>query len=738
MSIRERRLAAPRRDRLSAHHQGRVRRRRTRHARGRNAGRIRGLLEEARGEARAAFGNGAVFLERYIRAREAHRSADPRRPPRQYRASHERDCSVQRRHQKVVEVAPAVESRPMRCASALAKPPSARRAKPATTTPARSSFWSMPTRGELFFIEVNPRIQVEHTVTEMVTGIDIVRSQILIAQGHTLHGPEIDLPQQERDSAVRLRAAVPRHHRRSGEQIHAGLRQDPDLPLAGGIRRPAGRRLGLRRRGHHAVLRFAAGEDHAPGAAISTGLPAHGSRAARVPHPRREDEHSVPRKRGQQPEFRAGDVTTRFSMRRRSCSQFTPRDRATKLLTYLGEVDRQRQPGGRGQAEARANLGAAPVPRARSVGSRRPARGSCSTNSGPEKFAEWTLRRSGCCSPTRHFAMRISRCWRRACAPTTCSRSRTSWRTGCRICSAWRCGAARPSTSRCAFCCEDPWQRLRRLREAIPNICFQMLLRASNAVGYTAYPDNVVAEFIYEAARAGHRYLPHLRFAELAAEHEGRDGGGAQDRHGSAKPRSATPATSSIPARTNIRLSITSAWRRSWRRWARTSWRSRTWPGLCKPVRRREAGAGRCARRSDSDPLPYARHERHQCGLDPEGGEAGVDVADGAIASMSGTTSQPNLNSIVAALEHTPRDTGLDLDALNECADYWEDVRSYYAPFDTGPQVRHRRSLSARDAGRPVHESERAGRVDGPGRSGGPRSRARTPTSTWRSATSSR
>ena len=118
--------------------------------------------------------------------------------------------------------------------------------------------------------------------------------------------------------------------------------------------------------------------------------------------------------------------------------------------------------------------------------------------------------------------------------------------------------------------------------------------------------------------------------------------------------------------------------------------------------------------------------------------DAGVDVADGAIASMSGTTSQPNLNSIVAALAHTQRDTGLDLDALNQCADYWEVVREYYAPFDTGPEVRHGRSLPARDARRAVHQSQGAGRIDGPGRAlARDRAHLRRRQS-WPSATSSR
>ena len=144
------------------------------------------------------------------------------------------------------------------------------RGQPATTTPARSNSWSTRIRGEWFFIEVNPRIQVEHTVTEMVTGIDLVRSQIQIAQGHDAARARDEPAAAGRGAAARLRAAVPHHHRGSGEQLHAGLRQDSHLPLARRLRHPAGWRIGVRRRGHHAVLRFAAGEGDGVGPRLSS------------------------------------------------------------------------------------------------------------------------------------------------------------------------------------------------------------------------------------------------------------------------------------------------------------------------------------------------------------------------------------------------------------------------------------------------------------------------------------
>ena len=157
---------------------------------------------------------------------------------------YERDCSVQRRHQKVVEVAPAVSLDPkIRAALADAAVTLARAA--GYYNAGTVEFLVDADTGEWFFIEVNPRIQVEHTVTEMVTGIDLVRCQIQVAQGLALHGPEMNLPRAGPRAALRLRPAVPHHHRGSGEQLRARLRQDSHLPLARRIRHPAGRRLGL-------------------------------------------------------------------------------------------------------------------------------------------------------------------------------------------------------------------------------------------------------------------------------------------------------------------------------------------------------------------------------------------------------------------------------------------------------------------------------------------------------------
>src|SRR5438874_220478 len=236
------------------------------------------------------------------------------------------------------------------------------------------------------------------------------------------------------------------------------------------------------------------------------------------------------------------------------------------------------------------------------------------------------------------------------------------------------------------FLLEDPWSRLRRLREAIPNICFQMLLRASNAVGYTAYPDNVVREFIFRAAEEGIdifrifdslNWLPNMSVAMDAVKKTG------------AVCEAAVCYTGDIldPRRTKYSLAYYVNMAKELERMGADILAIKDMAGLLKPY-----AAGQLVKAlSDAVDLPIHFHTHDTSGINAasilKASDAGVDVADAAIASMSGGTSQPNLNSIVEALRNTPRDTQLDIETLNECSDYWETVRTYYLPFDSGPKA---------------------------------------------------
>src|SRR5439155_1158634 len=236
------------------------------------------------------------------------------------------------------------------------------------------------------------------------------------------------------------------------------------------------------------------------------------------------------------------------------------------------------------------------------------------------------------------------------------------------------------------FLHEDPWHRLRVLRESIPNICFQMLLRGANAVGYASYPDNVIIEFIREAYAQGIdifrifdslNSIENMRVSIDAALETG------------AVCEAAICYTGDIldKGRPKYSLKYYVAMAKQLEKLGTHFLAIKDMAGLCKPYAAFELVK---ALREEVD-VPIHFHTHDTSGINSasvlKAADAGVDVADAAIAAMSGGTSQPNLNSIVEALCHTPRDTRLDVDTLNECSDYWETVRTYYLPFDSGPKA---------------------------------------------------
>ncbi len=235
------------------------------------------------------------------------------------------------------------------------------------------------------------------------------------------------------------------------------------------------------------------------------------------------------------------------------------------------------------------------------------------------------------------------------------------------------------------FLLEDPWKRLSALREKIPNICFQMLLRASNAVGYTAYPDNVVREFIAESAAQGIdifrifdslNWMPNMKVAVEATLKTGR------------LCEAAICYTGDIldPSREKYSLDYYVRLAKELKSMGTHVLGIKDMAGLLRPY----AAYKLVKTLREETGLPIHLHTHDTSGINAatilKAADAGVHVADGAISAMSGTTSQPNLNSVVAALAHTERDTGLSFDALTKCSDYWEVVRSYYTPFDNAPK----------------------------------------------------
>jgi pyruvate carboxylase len=639
-------------------------------------------VEEARREAGAAFGNDAVFLERFIK-RAKHVEVQIL-GDRHGNVLHlyERDCSVQRRHQKVVEIAPAFSVSPQiraaLCDAAVALAKTAGYYNAGTV-----EFLVDADSGEWFFIEVNPRVQVEHTVTEVVTGIDIVRCQIQIAQNHDLHGTVIGLPPQKE---------VPLH----GFALQCRVTTEdpannfvPDYGKIHTYRSPAG--FGIRLDGASAY-----------GGAVIT--PYYDSLLVKVTAWGRRFPDACQRMDRALREFRirgvktnipflenvvndakflAGDVTTHFLDDNPSLFKFTPRkDRATKLLTYLGEVTVNGNPEVAGKPRPKTTR-TAPVP-PHDPSAPPPGTKQLLEQVGPERFAEWTRQQKQLLFTDTTFRdAHQSLLATRARTYDMMQIANTVSHKLHNLYSLEMWGGATFDVAM-RFLLEDPWMRLRRLREAIPNICFQMLFRASNAVGYTAYPDNVVREFVLEAAYQGIdifrifdslNWLPNMKVAMETVRETNRI------------CEAAICYTGDIldPARPKYSLSYYVKLAKELEKMGAHILAIKDMAGLCKPY----AAHALVKALRDEIGIPIHFHTHDTSGVNSaaclKAAEAGVDVVDGALASMSGTTSQPNLNSLVAALAHTERDSGLDLEALNACSDYWETVRIHYTPFDNAP-----------------------------------------------------
>jgi pyruvate carboxylase len=640
-------------------------------------------LSEASQEAGAAFGNDAVFLERFVpRAKhvEIQILGDLHGNVLHL---YERDCSVQRRHQKVVEIAPSV---------GLPASVRAQLSEAAVTLARAAGYYNAGTveflvnaeTHQWFFIEVNPRIQVEHTVTEVVTGIDIVRSQIQVAQGYSLHGQEMGLP---------LQADVPLH----GTALQCRVTTEdpanafiPDYGKLQTYRSPAG--FGIRLDAASAY----------GGAVIS---PYYDSLLVKVTAWGQNFKQACERMdralrefriRGvktniqflenvvRHPTFVSGEATTSFLDESPELFDFQPRrNRATKLLSYLADIIVNGNPEVAGKprpakfrpANAPSSVHEEPSPGTRQL----------LDQLGPEEFAVWATQQKRLLltdttlrdAHQSLFATRM-RSYDMLQLASFISREFPQ------LFSIEMWGGATFDVSM-RFLLEDPWKRLEQLRARIPNICFQMLLRASNAVGYTAYPDNVVREFISEAAERGIdifrifdslNWMPNMRVAVEATLRTGR------------LCEAAICYTGDIldPKRDKYSLAYYVRLAKELKDMGTHILGIKDMAGLLKPYAayqlvktlREEVG------------LPIHLHTHDTSGINAatilKAAEAGVHIADAAISSMSGSTSQPNLNSIVAALAHTEKDTGLDFEALNRASDYWETVRTYYTAFDNAPK----------------------------------------------------
>jgi pyruvate carboxylase len=641
-------------------------------------------IDQARRESASAFGIPDVFIEKFIR--KAKHIEVQILGDRQGNLVHlyERDCSIQRRHQKIVEIAPAPELSPAIrqaiCDAAVQIGRHVRYENAGTV-----EFLVDADTGAFYFIEVNPRIQVEHTITEIVTGVDLVKSQILIAHGNLLSDPEIGLPDQQsvRVQGFALQCRVTTedpennftpdygritHYRSVGGP---GIRTDGGPAISGGIITPFydsllvkicayGRRfIDAARHMERALQEFRV-------RGVKTNVP---FLLNLVTHP----------------EFLAGGCTTRFIDETPALFQFRlRRDRASRLLTYAAEITVNGFPGVARPAGYATSPEPSPPPFDPEAEPRAGWRQQFLAM-GPEAFARFVR---------EHRALLITdTTFRDAHQSLLATRVRT--RDMLRVADAYArlCpeifsiemwgGATFDTAMR--FLKEDPWDRLARLRERIPNILFQMLLRGANAVGYTSYPDNVVKAFVHEAAAAGVdlfrifdslNWVPNMELALDAAREAG------------ALCEAAICYTGDMlnPDRPKYSLAYYVDLAKELEKRGANLIGIKDMAGLCKPLAAERLI--KALREEVSVPIHFHTHDigGAQAASILRGADVGLDIADAAIASMSGLTSQPSLNAVVESLRFSPRDTGVDPAALIEVSRYWEEVRNLYAPFESGPR----------------------------------------------------
>ena len=639
------------------------------------------LLEQAQRESLSAFGSSDIFVEKFIsRARhiEVQLLGDQHG---NLLHLYERDCSVQRRHQKVVEIAPApnldANVRQRLCDAAVKIGKSVGYSNAGTV-----EFLVDADTNQFFFIEVNPRIQVEHTVTEEVTGIDVVKSQILIAGGTQLDDAEIDLPSQDRIAT-------------SGFAMQCRVTtEDPTNGFT-----PDYGRITHYRSGSGMGVRLDAGSAFS-GAAV---YPFYDSMLVKVTARERRFEQVIKRMDRVLAEFRIRGVktnipfiqkllrhetfieglcTTRFIDEHPELVNIPERkNRAQKLLSYVGDVivNGNETVAGREEPTRRT---AAPVPAFdTSVALPKGTRDRLK-ELGPKKFSQWVREQKGLLLTDTTF--------RDAHQSLLATRVRTDdllniaeaySRLAPQFFSLEMWGGATFDTTM-RFLKECPWERLTRMREKCPNILFQMLLRASNAVGYTTYPDNVVRAFVKEAADAGMdvfrifdalNWVPNMQVAMDAV----------LETDSICEASICYTGDITNPGRDKYSLNYYVDLAKQLEKMGAHILAIKDMAGLCKPAAATQLV--KALRDELGIPIHFHTHETAgtQIASILNGADVGLDIADAAMAPLSGGTSQVNLNTLSESLRFTERATGLDSEHIDSIADYWMAVREFYKPFES-------------------------------------------------------
>ncbi|MCH4416908.1 pyruvate carboxylase [Staphylococcus haemolyticus] len=646
----------------------------------REEGELEDAFHRAKSEAEKSFGNSEVYIERYI--------DNPKHIEVQIIGDeygnivhlYERDCSVQRRHQKVVEVAPSVglskELRERICDAALQLMNNIRYVNAGTVE-------FLVSGDGFFFIEVNPRVQVEHTITEMITGIDIVKTQILVADGANLFDERVSMPQQEEIQTL-------------GYAIQCRITtEDPSndfMPDSGTI-------IAYRSSGGFGV-RLDAG-DGFQGAEISpyydSLLVKLSTHAVTFKQAEEKMERSLRemRIRGvktnipflinvmRNDQFRSGDYTTKFIEETPELFNIAPTlDRGTKTLEYIGNVTINGFPNVEKRLKPDYESTAIPqVPHSK-INTLNGTK-QLLDSKGPKAVADWVREQNDVLVTDTTFrdahqsllATRVRTKDMMNIASKTAEVFKDSFSL-----EMW--GGATFDVAY-NFLKENPWERLERLRKAIPNILFQMLLRASNAVGYKNYADNVIEKFVKESANAGVdvfrifdslNWVDQMKVANEAVQNAGKISEGAICYTGDILN----------PERSNVfTLEYYVKLAKELEREGFHILAIKDMAGLLKP----KAAYELIGELKSAINLPIHLHTHDTSGngllIYKEAIDAGVDIIDTAVASMSGLTSQPSANSLYYGLNGFNRNLRADIEGLEELSHYWSTVRPYYSDFES-------------------------------------------------------
>lgn len=635
---------------------------------------VKPAFELVRSEAQKAFGNDDIFIEKFL--------VEPKHIEVQVLADKygncyhigERDCSLQRRYQKVVEFAPAWSVDP--AITEKIRNDAVKIAKSVGYINAGTLEFLVDKSGSYYFIEMNPRIQVEHTVTEMVTGIDLVRAQILIAEGYPLSHPAIGLSCQEdvkvRGYAIQCRVTT----------------EDPTNNFA-----PDNGKITSYRTGGGNGVRLDGG-NATTGTVIS---PYYDSLLVKVTCWDNSFQGtcrkalraiSEVRVRGvktnipfvsnilSHPTFVAGKCHTKFIDETPELFDITDsKDRATRVLKYIANIQVANPDAERKQYD---------TPRF-PKGSGHPKAGlkQLLDEKGPKALSQWVM--------DQKKLLITDTTMRDAHQSLLSTRMRTrdmvkgadgtaDILADCFSLEMWG-GATFDVAYR--FLHEDPWERLDLLREKIPNIPFQMLLRGSNTVGYQNYPDNVVREFVKQSALGGIdifrvfdslNWVPGMSIAMDEVLKQNKFCEATICYTGDIMDKSRTRYTLDYYVKLAKELEHIGA----------HSIAIKDMSGLLKPYAAKELV--HALKQEIGIPIHLHTHDTtgNQVATLLMAAEAGVDIVDTAVASMSSLTSQPSMNAVVAALQGNPRDTGISMEGIQELTDYWADVRLRYANFDHG------------------------------------------------------